>query len=172
MKPQNRFRRRAFFPLLLVSVSVIHAAEPNATLDAAKPEQKAENREAPVNDPASAVSRIWINPGPQTITLPEVENPYAGDPQAIEDGKRLYGWYHCAGCHAPNAGGAYGPSLRDPYFIYGGDALSMYQSIWHGRPNGMPTWAGKIPPDEIWKIIAFIHSLHDKEPDAVTRGDN
>ena len=113
-------------------------------------------------------SHIWINPGPSSPRGPvEVENPYAGMPDAIAEGQRLYAWFHCAECHAPGGGGYIGPSLRDPYWIYGGEPASIYQSIWSGRPNGMPTWANKIPDDQIWKIIAFIQAMQDPAPDAL-----
>ena len=35
---------------------------------------------------------------------------------------------------------------------------SMRRST-QGRPNGMPSWAGKIPNGEIWKIAAYVRSL-------------
>lgn len=114
----------------------------------------------------------YLNPGP--VAPGEAEdfvNPYAGDPDAVAEGGRLFVWYHCAECHAPGAGGFIGPSLRDPYFRYGGDPISIYQSIWAGRPHGMPTWANKIPDEQIWKIVAFIQSLQDEEPDALQPGN-
>lgn len=52
-----------------------------------------------------------------------------------------------------------GPPLRDGRWIYGGDAVSLYRSIMQGRPEGMPGWHGKIPDDQVWRIVAFIEAL-------------
>ena len=38
-----------------------------------------------------------------------------------------------------------GPALMDDAWIYGGRLDQIYNSIYQGRPNGMPAWGGKIP---------------------------
>ena len=115
-----------------------------------------------------APSKIWINPGPAGPGREiEIKNPFADDPSAIDEGGRLFPWFHCAEYHGPNAGGYIGPSLRDPWWRYGCDPASIYQSIWAGRPNGMPTWGNQIPEQAMWKLVAFIKSLQDEEPDAM-----
>lgn len=35
----------------------------------------------------------------------------------------------------------------------------LYATISAGRPNAMPARAGRIPPDQIWQIIAYIRTL-------------
>ena len=117
-----------------------------------------------------APTKRYLNPGPTAPAAPEVENPYAGNPDAIAEGGRLFAWFHCAECHGPAAGGFIGPSLRDPYWRFGGEPASIYQSIWAGRPRGMPTWGDKIPDDQIWKLVAYLQSLQDPEPDALQPG--
>jgi cytochrome c oxidase cbb3-type subunit III len=107
------------------------------------------------------------------IPLPEArpKNPYEGDVHAINEGKRLYGWFNCAGCHGAIGGGAIGPPLRDRSWIYGGDAGQIYQTILEGRPNGMPAYGGRLPEDAAWKIVAYVQSLGGtpaaREPGAV-----
>ena len=32
-------------------------------------------------------------------------NPYAQNPMALQEGRRLFVWYNCAGCHGGHAGG-------------------------------------------------------------------
>ena len=118
----------------------------------------------------SVPTKRYLNPGPATPRPPVIENPYLGDPDAIDEGHRLFADFHCAECHAPGAGGFIGPSLRDPYWRYGSDPASIFESIWAGRPHGMPTWAGKIPDDQIWKLVAFLQSLQDTSPDALQPG--
>lgn len=86
-------------------------------------------------------------------------NPYAANPQAITAGKALYMKMNCAGCHAYNGSGNMGPDLSDTYWRYGGLPIQIYKSIHDGRPQGMPAWGAALPPQEIWKIVAYIQSL-------------
>lgn len=113
-----------------------------------------------------SVSDVPIEPGPETSASTEAkqENPYQGDQAAIQDGQRLFDWYNCSGCHAPKGGGGMGPPLSDDKWLYGGDPASIFNSIWEGRPQGMPAWAERIPEDEIWKIVAYIQTLPGEEP--------
>lgn len=120
-------------------------------------EQGAEVDPAPIN-PRDLQERVVINPGAPMPTL-EVFNPYAGNREAIDEGERLYGWFNCSGCHSPGGGGAIGPPLMDDEWIYGGDPGSIYESIVEGRPEGMPTWGGKIPEEQVWKLVAYIQSM-------------
>lgn len=114
----------------------------------------------PAGGPVAGIpGEVHIVPGPAYARRMEVQNPYAGDAQAVDEGERLYGWYNCAGCHGQLGGGGMGPPLRDEDWIYGGDAISIYESIMEGRPEGMPTWQGKIPEDQGWKIVAYIQTL-------------
>ncbi|GJG86948.1 cytochrome c [Gemmatimonadetes bacterium T265] len=93
-------------------------------------------------------------------------NPYNGNPQAVAEGRRLFLQYNCVGCHGGRAGGGMGPNLRDSVWIYGGDDTHLFADLVEGRPAGMPAWGGKIPEDQMWKIIAYIHSLATPaEPD-------
>lgn len=113
----------------------------------------------PAGGPIAGVpGEVHIVPGPAFAGM-TVQNPYANDPRATGEGERLYGWYNCAACHGSLGGGGMGPPLRDADWIYGGDAVSIYESIMEGRPEGMPTWQGKIPEDQAWKIVAYIQSL-------------
>jgi cytochrome c oxidase cbb3-type subunit III len=83
---------------------------------------------------------------------------YDGNATEIAQGARLFDWYNCSGCHFHGAGGI-GPSLMDQNWIYGGRIDQIYETIAYGRPNGMPTWRGKIPPEQIWQIAAYVRSL-------------
>jgi len=88
-----------------------------------------------------------------------IPNPYAGNAQAVAAGKALYIKMNCAGCHAYNAKGNMGPDLTDTYWRYGGLPAQIYSSIHDGRAQGMPAWGAALPPQEIWKLVAFIQSL-------------
>jgi cytochrome c oxidase cbb3-type subunit 3 len=99
--------------------------------------------------------------------LDPVARKYDGNATAIAAGARLFDWYNCAGCHFHGAGGI-GPALMDDAWIYGGRIDQIYDTIARGRPNGMPSWQGKIPPNEIWEIAAYVRSL--SAPDTTKGG--
>ena len=71
---------------------------------------------------------------------------------------RLYKQYNCGGCHF-NGGGGIGPALMDDSWIYGGRIDQIFNTIYQGRPNGMPAWGGKIPDDQIWQIATYVRSM-------------
>ena len=85
-------------------------------------------------------------------------NPYAGDPGAIAEGHRLFDGMNCSGCHGYQLKGGMGPDLTDTYWRYGGTPAAIYQSIYQGRPKGMPAWGVALPPSDIWKLTAYIES--------------
>jgi len=103
-----------------------------------------------------------LQPGPP---LPETVQvgPYEGNAWAIAEGQRLYGWYNCSGCHFQGGGGI-GPPLMDDEWIYGSDPQNIHDSIVAGRPNGMPSFGGHVPDDQIWKITAYVRTLSQLEP--------
>lgn len=101
-----------------------------------------------------------VEPGisPQVVLGP-VRNPYGDDPAAAATGRALFTGFNCGGCHAGYAGGGMGPSLRDSLWIYGNEDAQMFSTIAEGRPYGMPAWGGRIPDDQIWKIVSYIRTL-------------
>jgi mono/diheme cytochrome c family protein len=46
--------------------------------------------------------------------------------------------------------------LTDSLWIYGGQPENIFASIVEGRPNGMLSFRGKIPEDQVWKIVAYV----------------
>jgi cytochrome c oxidase cbb3-type subunit III len=83
---------------------------------------------------------------------------YDGNAAAVSQGKRLYHWYNCSGCHAAG-GGSIGPALMDVEWKYGSDPASIFASIAQGRPDGMPSFGGHIPEDQVWMIVAYVRSM-------------
>jgi cytochrome c oxidase cbb3-type subunit 3 len=55
----------------------------------------------------------------------------------------------------------------DDEWIYGSEAAQIYRTIVEGRPNGMPSWAGRIPDTQVWQIVAYVRSLSGLVPSAV-----
>lgn len=86
------------------------------------------------------------------------DSPYEENAYAVAQGKRLYRWYNCNGCHA-NGGGGMGPPLMDSTWRYGSDPASIFATITRGRPNGMPSFGGHIPDDQVWQLVAYVRSM-------------
>jgi len=103
---------------------------------------------------------------------PQQGSPYQGNAYGLSEGKRLFAAMNCSGCHA-HGGGGIGPALMDEKWIYGGEPGQIYASIVQGRPNGMPSFAGKLPEQQIWQIVAYIQSLSARSPrDAAPNRDD
>jgi cytochrome c oxidase cbb3-type subunit 3 len=77
---------------------------------------------------------------------------------AVNQGKRLFRWYNCSGCHA-GGGGNLGPPLMDKEWLYGHEPADIHASIVEGRPKGMPAFGGRIPDDQVWQIVAYVRSM-------------
>jgi cytochrome c oxidase cbb3-type subunit 3 len=95
---------------------------------------------------AGAVRMSGLQPGAGG-TAPAAESPYEENAYAISEGKRLYGWFNCVGCHF-HGGGGIGPPLMDDQRIYGSEPENIFATIVEGRPNGMPSFHG-------WRISSW-----------------
>ena len=101
-----------------------------------------------------------IQPGlPLRGGFAQVANPFEGDRGKIKEGGALFISYNCMDCHGADGSGAMGPSLADGRWHFGGTAGEVFQSIYEGRPEGMPAWGGRIPDDQIWRLVAYVQSL-------------
>jgi cytochrome c oxidase cbb3-type subunit 3 len=112
---------------------------------------------------ASQHGRVGVPVGPGASVI-EKRGPAVGyssegsNAYDLAEGKRLFSAYNCTGCHA-NGGGGMGPALMDRTWIYGHDPQQVYTSIVAGRPNGMPSFAGRIPEFQAWQIVAYVRSM-------------
>ena len=127
-----------------------------ATLTACDREQR-RFREFPPSTSPSAVRVSALQPGTPQDTA-HVRGPYDDIAYEVSEGQRLFGWYNCVGCHA-NGGGGMGPALMDEKWIYGSAPEQIFNTIVQGRPNGMPSFAGKIPTSQVWQLVAYVRSL-------------
>lgn len=89
----------------------------------------------------------------------QLTNPFRGNADKIRDGAQLFISYNCMDCHGADGSGAMGPSLADNRWHFGGTDGEVFQSIYEGRPDGMPAWGGRIPDDQIWRLVAYVQSL-------------
>src|ERR1043166_3941981 len=86
-------------------------------------------------------------------------NPYAGSARSAREGERLFNAMNCDGCHGGGAVGWVGPSLADGRWRYGGSDAAIFESVFHGRPNGMPAFGGLLSSDLTWKLVTYLKSL-------------
>jgi len=108
-----------------------------------------------------------LRPGGPVKPQPVVNNPFNGSSYDISEGQRLFNWYNCSGCHS-NGGGGIGPPLIKKQWIYGGEPENIFATIVEGRPNGMPSWGGRIPTYQIWQIVAYVRSMNGEQPTSAT----
>jgi cytochrome c oxidase cbb3-type subunit 3 len=115
---------------------------------------------------APATRMTQLQPGefspaaaPGAPALPATPYTVEGNAYAVSEGKRLFRWYNCSGCHAPGGGGDWGPALSDDKWIYGSRPEDIYASIVQGRPAGMPSFGSHIPEDQVWDLVAYVRSL-------------
>ena len=112
---------------------------------------------------AQRVTETPLHPGDAPPPATGQNSPFRENAYGIAEGKRLFGYYNCSGCHA-NGGGGMGPPLIDDKWIYGSAPENIYQTIVEGRPNGMPAWGGRIPSYQVWQIVAYVRSLSGLTP--------
>jgi cytochrome c oxidase cbb3-type subunit 3 len=132
-----------------------------------------ERREVDPQAPgAPALTQSALRPGGAMLPVANEGAHYERNAYHINEGQRLYRTFNCNGCHA-NGGGDIGPALMDSEWRYGGDIEHIYASIAEGRPNGMPSFAGKVPDAQIWQIAAYVRSLSGNVPKsaAPSRGE-
>jgi cytochrome c oxidase cbb3-type subunit III len=72
----------------------------------------------------------------------------AAQADKIKAGKEIFA-ANCASCHGDDARGSMetgAPNLTDKFWIYGGDAETIYSTVWGGRQGHMPTWESRLSP--------------------------
>ena len=117
-------------------------------------------------------------PPPQPVRMVELqpgekgEGPRNAEQQRFYDernaydlsqGKRWFRWFNCAGCHA-NGGGGMGPALMDDTWLYGKEPHQIYTTIMDGRPNGMPSFRGRIQEAQVWQLVGYVRSMSGQVP--------
>ena len=96
-----------------------------------------------------------------------LRNPFEGNADAIAAGAKLYISYNCVDCHGADGSGSMGPAFADGRWHFGGSAAEVYESIYQGRPDGMPAWGGLLDRSSIWRLVSYVRSL-EKGKDVAT----
>jgi len=142
-------------------------------LGACEREQRDFGGDAAASAPNEQIALSTIAPGgaPPLVEITGRGEEYEGNAYQLSEGERLFHWFNCTGCHG-NGGGGSGPPLIDSEWLYGSAIENIAASIREGRPNGMPSWRGRIPEEQIWQIAAYVRSMAGAVPDDAEPGRN
>jgi cytochrome c oxidase cbb3-type subunit 3 len=156
-------------------VAVAVASCASLLLSACQREERAFRPDPVANESEEKIALVSLSPGP-TGPLEYTTGKgkeYENNAYHLSQGKKLFSWFNCNGCHG-NGGGGSGPPLMDDIWIYGGSIENIVATIRQGRPNGMPSFRGKIPDDQIWEIAAYVRSMTGNVPNdaAPARNDD
>ena len=120
---------------------------------------------APLSALASSAPHSGLSPGEHAAVgeLPRNARTFAGSPYddnawAVNEGKRLYITFNCNGCHGQGGGGQ-GPALMDQRWRYGSEPANVFATIIEGRPNGMPSYRGKLSQAQAWQLVSYVRAL-------------
>ena len=143
-----------------------------AAFASCKREERRFRETPPSATAANLVTMSELQPGPSVVEA-ELRNPYEDNAYAVSEGKRLFDQMNCSGCHS-HGGGGIGPPLTDDEWIYGSAPQNIFSTIVEGRPNGMPSFRGRLPNYEVWQLVAYVRALGGLQGKAVrtTRDDH
>jgi cytochrome c oxidase cbb3-type subunit 3 len=122
-----------------------------------------EKREFRANPPTTAAyGQLRLMPNRIGGAPPYVDTvlgrPYENNAYNLSEGKRLFGWFGCKGCHGDGNGGA-GPPFLDGWWQYGPDMVSVAASIRDGRSKGMPPFGDKLTNEQIWQLAGYVRTI-------------
>jgi len=111
----------------------------------------------PAGSATNAVREGDLQPG-GAVLADSTKVWYATNAYALQQGYRLFNTMNCTGCHF-HGGGGIGPALMDSEWIYGSDPAQIFSTIVEGRPNGMPSFKGRLTNQQVWQLVAYVRSL-------------
>ncbi len=162
MTTKNKARQR--FLLVACHLSLLAVF----SLAACKREERGFRVDPPSSSRVNTIRLTELQPGPPMPPL-VTKNEYEENAFAVSEGQRLYRWYNCVGCHAQGGGGM-GPPLMDEKWLYGSDPAQVFSTIVEGRPNGMPSFRGRVPDHQVWQLVAYVRSMSGQVPKDVAPG--
>jgi cytochrome c-L len=91
------------------------------------------------------------------------QNPYSDKPEAIEEGKRLYGQF-CQACHLPGGSGGMGASLTGDKHIYPRITtdIGLFEVTFGGASGAMQPFGLRMTQDQILRVMAYVRTLMKK----------
>jgi mono/diheme cytochrome c family protein len=152
------------------------AAAPVVTVGGVKPEPPTAAELEELKKPMKPLERVAASP------KGTLKNPYTDNPEAIEQGKKLYFGKSCNGCHGGGGGGGMCPPLTNTVWVYGDTDDTLFRLISLGSQDlqkqgyvrkGSEGVVGPMPPfgelidsdQDVWKIIAWIRTKFGGGPE-------
>jgi mono/diheme cytochrome c family protein len=152
------------------------AAAPVVIVGGVKPEPPTAAELEVLKKPMKPLERVAASP------KGTLKNPYTDNPEAIEQGKKLYFGKSCNGCHGGGGGGGMCPPLTNTVWVYGDTDDTLFRLISLGSQDlqkqgyvrkGSEGVVGPMPPfgelidsdQDVWKIIAWIRTKFGGGPE-------
>ena len=116
------------------------------------------------NNLMQAFGRDGLLTGDQIDDLTEYVVSLSGgeaNSEAVERAAPIFA-QQCALCHGADGRGdqAQGaPNLADAIWLYGGDRVSIQQTLYQGRAGVMPAWTDRLTDEQINALAIYVHSL-------------
>ncbi|WP_416797680.1 cytochrome-c oxidase, cbb3-type subunit III [Ciceribacter azotifigens] len=85
----------------------------------------------------------------------------ADNKELIDAGKEIFS-ANCTACHGEDARGSTdvgAPNLTDKTWIYGGDAQTVFTTIYSGRQGQMPSWENRLSPVSMKLLALYVGTL-------------
>jgi cytochrome c-L len=88
------------------------------------------------------------------------DDPYKGDPTALDAGKKIYAQW-CQACHMPDGSGRMGPSFLGETHHYARFTTDkgMFEIIYGGATGAMQGFGNRLTQDQILHVMAYVRSL-------------
>jgi cytochrome c-L len=112
-------------------------------------------------------SPLDVSPKAGEVLTPEVQefhktgrNPYAGKPDIVAQGKKIYAEY-CEACHLPDGSGGMGASLIADKHVYAQvkTDTGLFEVVFGGAAGAMQPFSKRMTQDEILKVTAYVRTL-------------
>ena len=91
----------------------------------------------------------------------ELLTALAEDPDAVASGRDVWE-KNCVVCHEAKGQGKIGPNLTDAYWVHGGGAAEIHETIDKGvLTKGMPAWGTVLGARPVQEVTAFVLTLRN-----------
>jgi len=100
-----------------------------------------------------------------TQEQPRLLNPFAGDSEALKEGRRLWFSLGCSGCHSVMGGGsAMAWPVLDDSWRFGSDDATLYKLV-RGQisEQTMPPYS-TVSDDQVWSVLSYVRTLYRGDP--------
>ena len=100
-----------------------------------------------------------VEPSETASITPSGAAAYANDPQALARGRGVFRALCTGYCHSSRTAERLAPDLFDCVWIHGDADGDIFQVISAGvTETQMQGFGGKLPDDDLWKIVAFLRA--------------